>query len=429
MLYTAMDKAQLEREESALLSAYDVFKARGLRLDMSRGKPETRQLDLSVGMLRSFDDGDFCSESGQDVRNYGEYRGIIEARRLFGEIFNLPSDQVLIGGNSSINMIHDALTRAFINGPLPGDTPWSKLPVVKFICPVPGYDWHFHMCDSFHIQMLPVNTDENGPDMDEVERLAQDPAVKGLICVPMYSNPSGTTFSDEVVKRLASMNTAAPDFRIIWDNAYCVHHLYEAPEKRDELLDVYAECKACGNEDRVLMFASTSKVTFAGSGICAMGASPKNIAYADSLIMYQLVCYDKMNQLRHTRFLPDKAAVDAHMKKQADILRPKFEFVISALDEQLGGTGLARYRAPNGGYFICFYTLPGCAKRTVELCKLAGVTLTPAGAPYPHGIDPNDDTIRIAPTLPPIEELRQVMELFPVAVKLASIEKLKEEVK
>lgn len=418
----SMDKTALRRLLDESKKLYDEFCARGLNLDMSRGKPESAQLDISVPMLDAFDDGNFVSESGIDVRNYGEYRGIIEARRLFGELLGVNAEQVLVGGNSSINMIHDAITRFFINGSANGDMPWSKCEKVKFICPVPGYDWHFHICDTFGIEMLPVVMDEHGPDMDEVERLVRDPLVKGIICVPMYSNPSGITFSDEVVKRLAKMETAAPDFTIFWDNAYCVHHLYD--DRRDSLLNIYDECKKCGHEDRVLMFTSTSKVTFAGSGICAMGASAKNIEFAASLIMYQLVCYDKMNQLRHARFLPDAAAVETHMRKHAAILRPKFELVLGALENGLRELDIASWTKPNGGYFISFYALDGCAKRIVKLCADAGVKLTPAGAPYPHGVDPHDSTIRIAPTYPPLDELRTVMEVFPVAVKIVSAEKL-----
>lgn len=398
---------------------YEAFKNRGLKLDMSRGKPEKAQLDLSLPMLES--DYNFISEDGIDVRNYGDTTGIPEAKRLFGELLGIPANQVIVGGNSSINLIHDALTRALICGPMEGDTPWARIPRVKFICPVPGYDWHFHMCETLGIQMLPVQLGASGPDMEEVERLALDPEVKGFICNPMYSNPSGITYSDQTVDRLAAMKTAAPDFRIIWDNAYCVHHLYE--NDRDSLKNIYEACAACGNADRVLMFASTSKITFAGGGISAMGASPANIARHTALLTYQLVCYDKLNQLRHTRFLPDRAAVEAHMAKHAQIIRPKFEYVLEVLDSELSGIG--SWSRPKGGYFICYYAPDGCARRIVELCREAGVTLTPAGSPYPGGFDPKDSTIRIAPTLPPLSELKLVMELFPLAVKIAAAEKYK----
>ncbi|MDO4581627.1 MAG: aminotransferase class I/II-fold pyridoxal phosphate-dependent enzyme [Bacillota bacterium] len=423
MKYSELDRAQLLRLQEQLRADYQQFAARDLHLDMSRGKPSGEQLDLSLPLLHVLDDHNFIAENGMDVRNYGEYRGIPEARRLFAQIFDVPAEQVLVGGNSSINMICDALKRCFLNGALPGDTPWAKLDKVKFICPVPGYDWHFHICETFGIEMIAVEMDEHGPLMDEVERLvAADPSIKGMITVPMYSNPSGVTYSDEVVRRLAAMPAAAHDFRLIWDNAYCLHHLYD--DKRDRLANIYTACEQAGHADRVLMFTSTSKITTAGSGICAMAASPANIEYAASLIMYQLVCYDKLNQLRHCRFLPDLAAVEAHMRRHAAILRPKFDTVLDTLDKEIAPLGIAHWHRPLGGYFVCFYAPDGCAKRIVQLCKDAGVTLTPAGAPYPHGIDPHDNTIRIAPTYPPLEELRQVMVLFVIAVKLAAVEKL-----
>ncbi len=403
----------------SLWREYNEFKQRGSKLDMSRGKPEKAQLDLSIPMLQP--DYNFISEDGIDVRNYGDTTGIPEAKRLFGELLGVPANQVIVGGNSSINLIHDALTRALICGPMEGDTPWAKLPRVKFICPVPGYDWHFHMCDTLGIEMLPVQLGAGGPDMDQVERLVLDPEVKGFICNPMYSNPTGITYSDETVDRLAAMKTAAPDFRIIWDNAYCVHHLYE--NDRDSLKNIYEACAAHGNADRVLMFTSTSKITFAGGGISAMGASSANIARHTALLTYQLVCYDKLNQLRHIRFLPDKASVEAHMAKHAEIIRPKFEYVLEVLENELSGIG--SWSRPKGGYFICYYAPDGCARRIVELCREAGVTLTPAGSPYPGGLDPKDSTIRIAPTLPPLSELKLVMELFPLAVKIAAAEKMK----
>ena len=400
---------------------YAELKKLGLKLDMSRGKPETGQLDLSVPMLHVLDDNNFISENGMDVRNYGEYKGIPEARRLFGEILGVPAQQVLVGGSSSLNMISDALKRCYLNGPMPGFTPWCKLKKVKFICPVPGYDWHFHILDTFGAEMVAVPTNENGPDMGMVEELAKDPDVRGLICVPMYSNPTGVTFSDETVERLAAMETAAPDFRLFWDNAYCVHHLYD--DRRDRLANIYEACARYGHEDRVLMFTSTSKITFAGSGVCAMGASPSNIDCAAELIQYQLVCYDKLNQLRHARFLPDLNAVEEHMKKHALIIRPKFELVLSMLDDGLGSLPDVSWTRPKGGYFICLSAPCGCAKRVIDLCAEAGVKLTPAGATYPHGIDPDDRIIRIAPTYPPLEELRQAMKVLVASVSLAAAER------
>lgn len=399
---------------------YEKLKNLGLKLDMSRGKPETAQLDLSIPMLHVLDDNNFISENGMDVRNYGEFKGIPEARRLFAEIFDVSQDQVLVGGNSSLNMISDALKRCFINGPMPGLKPWMKLNKVKFICPVPGYDWHFHICDTYGIEMLQVETSDAGPNMDEVEELAKDPDVHGMICGPMYSNPTGITYSNDTVERLASMKTSSANFRLIWDNAYCMHHLYD--KDRDSLMNIYKACEKYGTEDRVLMFTSMSKITFAGSGICAMAASPANIACASELIRYQLVCYDKLNQLRHARFLPTKIAVEEHMKKHANIVRPKFELVLQTLERELGGLNIGRWSKPKGGYFICFEGINGSAKKIIRLCEEAGVKLTPAGATFPHGIDPSDNIIRIAPTYPPMSELKEAMEIFTTSVKYAATE-------
>ncbi len=418
-------KEQLLERKAVLEEEIAEFASRGLSLDLSRGKPEAGQLDLSTPMLSILKEGDYYDEEGTDCRNYiGGLEGLPEVRRLFGEMLGVPPELVIPGGNSSLNMIHDALCRAFLFGPLPGFTPWCKLPEVKFICPVPGYDWHFHTCEDFGIRMLSVPIGEDGPDMDRIEELVKDPAVKGMICVPMYGNPSGVTFSDEVVRRLAQMETAAPDFRLFWDNAYCVHHLYDEEENRDHLANIYEACQACGHEDRVLMFTSTSKITFAGSGICAAAMSPANRAEALRTMTYQLVNYDKLNQLRHIRFLPDMAAVDALMKKHAAILRPKFERVTQILEETIAPLGIGHWHKPRGGYFICFYAMPGCAKRIVSICREAGVTLTPAGAAYPYDTDPEDSAIRIAPSYAAMGDLEKVMELFPKAVELASVEKL-----
>ena len=424
MNYTACTAEELRKEKQLVEQEYARFQAEGLSLDLSRGKPEPGQLDLSTPLLSILKEGDYYSEDGLDCRNYGGLEGIPEIRRLFGELLLYVYLLVLPGGNSSLALIHDALCRAFLDGPLPGDTPWCKLPKVKFVCPVPGYDWHFHTCENFGIEMLSVEIGEDGPDMDRVEELVKDPAVKGMICVPMYGNPSGVTYSDETVRRLAAMETAAPDFRLFWDNAYCVHHLYDEEENRDHLANIYEACQSYGHEDRVLMFTSTSKITFAGSGACAMACSPANRAEALRVLKYQLVCYDKMNQLRHARFLPDKAAVDAHMRKHAAILRPKFQLADQVLRQEVAARGIGRWHNPRGGYFICFYALPGCAKRIVELCREAGVTLTAAGAAFPYDRDPQDSAIRIAPSYAPIEELRKVLDVFSVAVRLASLEKL-----
>ena len=414
--YQEMTQEELRFEYDAVSAKYQQYCAQGLALDMSRGKPEPRQLDLSLPMLRMTDAG-FACEDGVDARNYGDPTGIPEAKRLFGALLGMPPEQVIVGGNSSVNLIYDALVRAILHGPLPGDTPWTDVPGLKFLCPVPGYDWHFHMLAMLGVECVPVPLVEDGPDMDMVERLARDPSVKGIICVPMYGNPSGVTFSDEVVARLARME-AAPDFRIFWDNAYCVHHLY--PEAPDRLANIFDACNRAGNPDRPVAFTSFSKITWPGGGVAAMAASPRNIARQAAIMTYQQVCHDKMNQLRHARFFPDLAAVQAHMARQAELLRPKFQLVLDALERDL--TGIATWSRPRGGYFICFRAPRGCAARIVELCAQAGVTLTPAGAAFPGGVDPEDSVIRIAPSYPPLTELAQVMELFPVAVKLAALE-------
>lgn len=403
------------RELNALRRDYRDICARGLRLDMSRGKPEPRQLDLSLPMLDARE-LDFTCEDGVDARNYGDPTGIPEAKRLFGELLGVRADQVIVGGNSSINLIYDVLVRALLHGPLRGDQPWREAGAVKFLCPVPGYDWHFHMLAMLGVECVPVPMTQAGPDMDEVERLVLDPAVKGMICVPMYANPSGVTYANEVVERLARMPTAAEDFRILWDNAYCVHHLY--PDRRDHLTNLYDACVRAGTPDRPILFTSTSKITFAGGGVGALAASPRNIERQASLMLYQMVCYDKVNQLRHARFLPDLAAVERHMEAHARILRPKFELVQETLSRCAQGVGA--WSRPNGGYFVCYRAPRGCARRTVELCAQAGVTLTPAGAAFPGGRDPDDSVIRIAPTYPPIEELAAAMELFSLAVRLAA---------
>lgn len=405
---------------SSLRLEYEAFKGRGLSLDLSRGKPSVSQLALSDAMLRATDAG-FLSEDGTDTRNYGDPLGIPECRRLFGELLGMPWQQVIVGGNSSLQMLYDALARAVLHGPLPGDTPWGKLPRVRVICPVPGYDWHFEMLHLLGIECVPVQTGADGPDMDAVRRLALEADVKGLLCVPMYGNPSGITYSDATIEALARMETAAPDFRIFYDNAYCVHHLYR--EKRDRLLNPYDACVRAGHPNRALLFTSTSKITYAGGGVGAMAGSAENMDRQGRLMHYQLVCHDKVNQLRHARFLPNLAAVEAHMEKHAALLRPKFELVLETFRREL--SDIARWHEPLGGYFICFEGPEGCAKRTVQLCREAGVTLTSAGSVYPGGVDPRDSLLRIAPSYPPMDELRQVMELFPLAVRIAYEERRK----
>ena len=407
----------LMEEIQALRRAYDALAAQGLSLDMSRGKPSPEQLSLSRPMLQAAD-MDYTCEDGTDARNYADPYGIPEARRLFGQLLGAPAAQVIIGGNSSLNLLCDVLTRCMLLGALPDDKPWREREQVKIICPVPGYDWHFRMLQTLGMQPVPVATLENGPDMDAVERLALDPDVKGLVCVPMYGNPSGVTYSDEAVRRLAAMK-AAPDFRLFWDNAYCVHPL--DPTRPDHLLNIFDACAEAGNPDRAFAFTSFSKITWPGGGLAGMASSPRSIARQQELMLYQQVCHDKMNQLRHVRFLPDLSAVEQHMAKQAALIRPKFELVLTTLRREL--TGIAEWSEPRGGYFICFRAPIGCAKRIVSLCADAGVKLTPAGAAFPFDLDPEDSVIRIAPTYPPISELAAAMAVFVAAVKLAAAEK------
>lgn len=425
MKLAEMDKSQLEAMKAELEERYREFKSRGLKLNMARGKPSSAQLDLSNGLLDALKGDSMKDADGADVRNYGGLNGIPEARALFGEIFDMPADQVIIGGSASLNLMYDTISRAFLHGVLPGSTPWSKVEGIKFLCPAPGYDRHFSICETFGIEMIPVELRADGPDMDTVEKLlAADDKIKGMWCVPMYSNPDGVTYSDEVVKRIGALKPAAKDFRIFWDNAYCLHHLDR--NNRDYLYNIYTACQAAGNEDMVYMFASTSKITFAGGGISAMAASPANIKFTSDQLNIQTISYDKVNQLRHCRFFPNLAAVEAHMDKHAAIMKPKFQIVVDTLEKEIAPLDIAHWHNPKGGYFVSFFAMDGCAKRIVALCKEGGVVLTGAGATYPYGNDPHNSNIRIAPSLPPEAELIQAMELFCLAVKLASVEKLLE---
>ena len=426
MAYVDMDSDRLREEHARLEREYAMHKAKGLSLNMARGKPSAEQVSLSRPMLDAVDaQSDLTAEDGTDCGNYGCAFGIPEARRLMGEVMQHDPERVLVMGNSSLNIMFDLVTQGYVHGFL-GNAPWRTLPKTKWLCPVPGYDRHFAITESLGIEMIPVAMGTDGPDMDEVERLAAaDDAVKGIWCVPPYANPSGVTYSDETVRRLASMECAAPDFRIFWDNAYCVHHLYGGHEPA-HVADIAAACEAAGNPDRYLAFASTSKVTFPGAGIAAMAASEANIAEVKARIGIQTVGYDKINQLRHARFLRDAAGVAEHMRKQAEILRPKFELVERMLEEGLAEAGVASWSKPAGGYFVSFDGLAGTAERTVELAREAGVTMTGAGATWPYKRDPNDANIRIAPTLPPISELEQAMEVFVCCAKLAAIESLLE---
>ena len=410
---------------AALQDEYASFKARGLALNMARGKPAAEQLDLSMPLLSTVTTVEDCrAEDGTDCRNYGVLAGLPEAQRLMAVLLDDDPENVIVFGNSSLTVMYDTLARCLDFGTL-GSTPWCQYEQVRWLCPVPGYDRHFGVTEAFGIEMIPVPMNDDGPDMDTVERLvAEDVSIKGIWCVPKYSNPGGVTYSDEVVRRLASMECAADDFRIFWDNAYCVHHLFDDVSEQDQLLDIAEACAEAGNPDRYFKFASTSKITFPGAGVAAMAASPENIAEAKQHLNAQMIGHDKINQLRHVRFLRDAEGIAAHMRKHAAILRPKFALVERKLTEGLGELGIATWTHPRGGYFVSFDAPAGCAKRIVALAKEAGVTLTGAGATWPHGEDPHDANIRIAPTLPPIDELEVALDVFVCCVKIAALEKL-----
>lgn len=421
MELSSMSPDQLQARRAALEEAYAAYKAQNLHLDMSRGKPCPEQLALTVRMLECVNERDgYLTEDGVDTRNYGLLEGIPEARRLFGDILGMDPQNVIVGGNSSLNLMYDYIAAAYAKG-VCGGAPWARQGAVKFLCPVPGYDRHFAITEFFGMELIPVEMDASGPDMDTVERLVKDPLVKGIWCVPMYSNPSGITYADETVRRLARLRPAAPDFRILWDNAYCLHHL---ADKHDALLNIYDEAVRAGNEDIVVQFASTSKISFPGSGISAVAASPRNIADLKTRLQVETIGYDKLNMLRHIRFFGDIEGVRAHMEKHAAILRPKFDVVLHTLEEKLGGTGVASWSRPLGGYFVSVDLLDGCASRVATLLREAGVVITGAGATYPYGKDPRDRNIRLAPTYPPVSELRTAMELFCICAQLAAIEVL-----
>lgn len=423
--YTAMDAEERQHELNTLRHQYEAFRTKGLSLNMARGKPSAAQLNLSNPMLNTLSEaGDCYAEDGTDCRNYGVLDGLPEAKRLMAYLLDDEPDNVIVFGNSSLTVMHDTLARCLDFGCL-GSAPWASGDAVKFLCPSPGYDRHFAITQQFGIEMIPVPMTEDGPAMDEVERLvAEDAAIKGMWCVPKYANPTGVTYSDEMVRRLASMDSAAPDFRIFWDNAYCVHHLYPDKAQQDSLLDIAIACAEAGNPDRYFKFASTSKVTFPGAGVSAFAASPANVAEAKRLISAQMIGSDKLNQLRHARFLPDGDVVRSHMALHADILRPKFELVWRKLEEGLAGPAIASWTHPRGGYFVSFDGLDGTAKRTVQLAKEAGVVLTTAGATYPYGNDPRDSNIRIAPTMPTPDELSEALDVFVCCAKIAALEAL-----
>ncbi|HPK16300.1 MAG TPA: aminotransferase class I/II-fold pyridoxal phosphate-dependent enzyme [Clostridia bacterium] len=420
-----MRLAEYPREELELfyrnaLRDYEACKAKGLRLDMSRGKPAKAQLDLSNELLR-LPDGADCVVDGIDARNYGAVDGLPSCKRLFAEILGVSPAQVFAAGNASLNLMYDVVAKAHTHGLLRSDKPWGRLGRVKFLCPVPGYDRHFTVCETFGMEMISVPMTDEGPDMDVVESFAADPEVKGIWCVPKYSNPSGIVYSDRVIARLAALKPAAPDFIIMWDNAYCIH---EFEGEYVPFPDILALCAAAGNPDMVFEFASTSKMTFPGAGVACFACSEANMAYMKKLMAAQVISYDKLNQLRHVLFLRDKANTLAHMKKHAALMKPKFDIVAEALERALGGLGIARWHKPKGGYFISLDVTDGCAKRVHALMKGAGVVMTGAGATFPYGLDPNDRNLRIAPSFPPETELKEAAEALCVCVRLAAAEKL-----
>ena len=420
--YPQMTAEERKAEYARLQKEFDAIKAQKLSLNMARGKPGKAQLDMVSDVIFNLMEKpeDFLS-GGIDVRNYGEMSGLPAAKELFAEILGCRSEQVFVGGNASLQLMYDAVSKAFTNGLLHSDKPWCKLDKVKWICPVPGYDRHFKVTESFGVEMISVPMTADGPDMDQVEALIKDPAVKGMWNVPKYSNPEGVIYSAATIDRLAKMKPAAPDFMLMWDNAYCIH---EFDCDYVEFPDIISLCAKYGNADMVYEFASTSKVTFPGAGVGVMASSADNIAYFSKLINIQTIGFDKINQLRHVLFLKDKAHTLALMKQHAAILAPKFHAVLDALDKEIAPLGIAGYKRPVGGYFVSVDTMPGCAKRTLALCKEAGVTMTGAGATFPYGKDPQDSNIRIAPSLPPVAELEQAIAVFCTCLKLAALEKL-----
>lgn len=418
-----MTKEQLEQTQRELKAQYDELCKSGLSLDMSRGKPGPDQLDLCDEVLQVKLSGRECyTEGGFDCRNYGILDGIPEMKQLFSELLDIPTEQIIVGGNSSLNMMYDTIARAFTFGFYNSDRPWSKEEKLKFLCPAPGYDRHFAISELFGIEMITIPMRSDGPDMDLVEQyVSTDAAVKGIWCIPKYSNPSGVTYSDEVVRRFAALKPAAKDFRIFWDNAYAVHDLYD---EGDTLLNLLKECEAAGNPDMPLMFSSTSKITFPGSGVALMAASVNNLEFAKRQLTIQTIGPDKLNQLRHVKALRNKAGVLEFMKRHAGVLRPKFELVLETLDRELGDLGIASWSRPRGGYFVSFDATEGTAKTIFDLCKKAGLTLTNVGATFPYGKDPLDRNLRLAPSYPSLEELQNALQVFCVCVKLATVQKL-----
>ena len=420
--YTEMSETELKEQLAVLTKEYEAAKAKGLKLDMSRGKPSPAQLDVSNEILDVVNSETGCiSDSGTDCRNYGIMEGIPEARQLMGEFLRVPKENVFVCGNASLNIMYDCVSSAMLFG-IMGSTPWCHLDKVKFLCPVPGYDRHFKITELMGIEMINIPMTENGPDMDMVEKLvSSDSSIKGIWCVPKYSNPQGIVYSDETVKRFAALKPAAKDFRIYWDNAYALHYIYD---ENIEIPEILSECAKAGNPDLVYEFCSTSKISFAGGGISAIASSEANLKWISKRMNVETISYDKINQLRHVRYFKNGDGLRAHMRKHAEFLRPKFDAVLEILDRELDGLGAGSWMKPMGGYFISFDAVPGCAKAIVNKCKEAGVVLTGAGATYPYGKDPDDSNIRIAPSYPTLEELKQAAELFALCAKLATVEKL-----
>ena len=421
--YKELTKDELLTAKAALEEEYKTFESMGLKLNMARGKPGFSQLDLCEPMLDIINSAsDMKTMMGNDTRNYGDLDGIGECRRLMADMMSVEKDNVIVCGNSSLNVMYDTISRSFTFG-VNGSAPWFKLDKVKFLCPVPGYDRHFKITETFGIEMINIPLYDDGPDMDMVEEYVNnDPAVKGIWCVPKYSNPTGISYSDDVVRRFAALKPAAEDFRIYWDNAYCIHHLYE--DTQDEILNILDECEKAGNPNMVYIFSSTSKISFPGSGVSAIASSRENINYILSLMTVQTIGHDKINQLRHARFFKNIDGLKEHMKKHAELLRPKFAAVLDALESELAGLEIGTWIKPRGGYFISFDSMPGCAKAIVSMCKDLGVVMTGAGATFPYGKDPKDSNIRIAPTFPSVEEMAVAAKVFVLCVKLVSVNKL-----
>lgn len=425
MYYKQLSKNELTQQLEDLKVEYKKMCDMDMHLDMSRGKPGVEQLDLSLNIFDVFHKGsDFVASDGTDTRNYGAVDGIPEAKNMMAELMDTKPENVIVFGNSSLNIMYDTVARSYTHGVM-GETPWCRLDKVKWLCPVPGYDRHFAITELFGIEMINILMDENGPDMDTVEKLvASDETIKGIWCVPKYSNPSGISYSDEVVRRMANLKPAAKDFRIYWDNAYAIHHLYEEEERQEKILDIIGECEKAGNPDMVFEFCSTSKVTFPGAGVAAMASSVANLDFIRKYMSIQTIGYDKINQFRHVKYFKNFDGLMKHMMKHAEKMRPKFETVINMLEQELGQNDIAAWNSPNGGYFISYSVLDGCAKKIVGMCKEAGLVLTGAGATYPYGKDPRDENIRIAPSFATIEELVNASKILIICTKIAAIEEI-----